>query len=446
MKSNKTIKFLIALLIVTTAFGLEWQWLDYPAARRNGMMIVDSLNQRIIFFGGTSVNANGMWYNDVWELPLDTTVGYSWHRLSPSGSPPEERCWSAAVYDPEHQRMIIFGGLHSSTLLNDVWTLNLTLGNESWERQYPSGAAPSPRYATYYIYHPTRKSMIVFGGTGDYVHFDDAWELKLDLDSVLWQEIPITGTRPMSRGGGGGFFDAANNRMIIFGGTHESTFWDDLWALDLTLGSEQWLQLQPSGYVPELTSFSFGHDPNRNIFFIFSGWNPSTWYNDLRALSPSPLSWTQLYPSGQLPVERRNSFGIYDYFNNNFLVFGGDDGGSGYFNETFFIHIDTINVSISEWQSQPKLNSYPALFVNTIASGSVRIRYMLPKLCNISVKILDSNGRVVRNLFSGRINSQTDWLNWNLKNVNNQKVSSGIYYCLLETEDTNISKKFVVTK
>jgi hypothetical protein len=407
------------------------------------MMIVDSLNQRIILFGGTSDRLqNEVWFNDVWEMPLDTTIENSWHRLSPSGNLPEGRCWSANVYDPDHQRMIIFGGQHSSTLFNDIWALNLTQGNENWERLYPSGIAPDPRYAIFYIYHPTRKSMIIFGGNGYAGDFDDAWELK--LDSMSWQPIPITGNRPTTRSGAGGFFDAANNRMIIFAGTHEGNFLNELWALDLNPGNEHWTQLSYSGYVPELTSYSSGYDPRRNQFYIFSGWNTSQYYNNLYALDVSNLSWNQLYPSGDLPIERRNSIGIYDFFNDNFIVFGGDQYYNCYFGDLFYIYLGSAD--IAEWQAQPKLISYPALFVNTIASGSVRIRYMLPKLCNINVKILDSNGLVVWNLFSGRISSQTDWLNWNLKDTNLRTVSSGVYYCLLETGDTKISKKFVIAK
>jgi hypothetical protein len=156
------------------------------------------------------------------------------------------------------------------------------------------------------------------------------------------------------------------------------------------------------------------------------------------------LTWTHRNPSGDLPIERRNPTGVYDYFNNNFLVFGGDGGGSSYYSETFYINFDAT--AITEWQSQPKLSSYPALFVNTIASGSVRIRYMLPKICNINVKIIDANGRVIRNIFSGKINSQTDWLTWNTKDNSGKNMSSGVYYCLLETENTSISKKFVIAK
>jgi hypothetical protein len=445
MKSNKTIKFLIALLIVTTAFGLEWTGIDYPAARRHATMIVDSLNQRIILFGGASNNLNGLWYNDVWEMPLDTLQSYSWHKLSVAGTPPSPRCQHSAVYDAENQRMIIFDGWNNNIIFNEVWALNLTLGNENWERLYPAGTLPETRFDHYAIYHPERKSMIVFGGCGT-ARLNDVWELK--LDSMVWREISITGTRPDGRSGGHEMLDLANNRMIIFGGTSTNTFYSEVWALDLTPGSEHWTQLYPSGSIPTgRTGFASGCDHLRNKFYFFGGWDYN-WnlYNDLHVLDLTTLTWTQLFPSGNLPDARRNPCGVYDFFNDNFFFFGGDNGpyGAGYFGDAFYIYLGSVGAP--EWQSQPALVNYPTLFVNTIASGSVRIHYSLPKICNINIKILNATGRVIRNLFSGKINSQTDWLTWDLKDKNGQTVSSGIYYCLLETEDTNISKKFVVTK
>lgn len=445
MKSNQKIKLLIALLIITTAIGLEWKGIDYPAYRRHATMIVDSLNQRIILFGGASNNANGRWYNDVWEMPLDTLPSYAWHKVSVIGTPPSVRCQHTAIYDTENQRMIIFGGCNNSGNLNDVWALNLTLSNENWERLYPAGTLPETRFDHYTIYHPGRKSMIVFGGCGS-ARLNDVWELK--LDSIIWQEISVTGTRPVARAGGHEMFDLVNNRMIIFGGTSSSTFYNEVWALDLTSGSEYWTQLYPSGSIPTgRTGFASGCDQARNKFYFFGGWDDN-WnlYNDLHVLDLSTSTWTQLFPSGYLPDARRNPCGIYDFFNDNFFVFGGDNGpfGAQYFGDAPYIYLGSVGAP--ECWSQPFLVNCPTLSINTIVSGSVRIQYTLPKICNINLKILDATGRIISTLFSGKISSPSEWLTWNTKTVTGQTVSAGIYYCLLETEDTNISRKFVIAK
>ncbi|MDH5684727.1 MAG: hypothetical protein OEZ20_09710 [candidate division WOR-3 bacterium] len=445
MKYNNLIKFLIILSIVTTAFGLEWKSLGIEP-RRSVSMIVDSLNQRIILFGGTSMYTTGRWYSDVWEMSLDSIQGYMWHKLPVSGTPPAPRCDHSAVYDSRNQRMIVFGGWTAGGFVNDVWALNLTIGQESWVRLNPSGTPPVPRYDAYTIYHPRRNSLIIFGGTGHYTRYGDVWELK--LDRMVWQEITVSGNKPAARGGGGEMFDRTNNRMIIFGGSCLDYAYNEVWALDLTLGNEQWTQLRPTGYMPAARSdIAYGSDPRRgtNKFYVFAGWTfpHSPYYNDLYVLDLNSLVWTRLNPTGDLPEERRNPTGVYDFFNDNFFVFGGDFGG-GYYGETFYINLSSDD--IQEWQSKPMITVTPSLFVNSTTTGKVRIRYILPKTCNINLKILDTNGRIVRNLFSGKINSESDWLLWDMKDNNDRTVSSGVYYCFLETEDTGISKKFVIAK
>lgn len=439
MKNNSKVILLILFLTIATAFSLEWKGLSNPSARRNGGMIIDSLNQRIILFGGDF--AHERWLNDVWTLPLDTTQGYFWRKLSVSGSPPPGRSDHSVIYDPGHNRMILFGGLGSGNIYNDVWALNLTLGNENWELLHPSGTLPSPRLDHYCVYYPERNSMIVFGGAGNYTRFDDVWELT--LDDLTWRQISVPGTKPTGRAGGGAMLDRINQRMIIFGGSSLSNYYNEVWALNRS-ADVSWTQLFPTGNTPgERYDIAFGCDQSRNTFYCFGGGGSSQTYNDLYALDLNALTWTRISPTGELPPGSIDPFGIYDYFNDIFLVFGGIADGS-YSNETYYIYLGTIN--LTEWQSPTHLSSNPALFIKTIVTGSVQIGYALPNLGNINVKIMDESGRIVKYLFSGRINSTNDWLYWDLRDDKGQTVSSGVYYCLLETEDTGIAKKFIITK
>ncbi len=161
--------------------------------------------------------------------------------------------------------MRIFGGDDGSRTLNEIWALNLTLGSENWERLNPSGTPPIARFDQYAIYHPARNSLIIFGGeAGNYQWQNDAWELK--LDSMVWREISVP-SRPAPRVGGGELFDAANNRMILFGGSAWSTWYNEVWALDLTPGNENWTQLYP--YSTTLMSLiyllSTGHNSSLRV-------------------------------------------------------------------------------------------------------------------------------------------------------------------------------------
>ncbi|MEO0109707.1 MAG: kelch repeat-containing protein [candidate division WOR-3 bacterium] len=436
MKANLLIKILV-LSIFISAFGLEWKSI-YPSARRSATMIVDSLNQRIILFGGTSYYLNNRWYNDLWEMPLNNPGRYAWFPLSAAGNLPLPRCDHSAVYDQRHQRMLIFGGWVEEGLTNDVWSLDLTLGQERWERLNPSGTPPVPRYDAYTIYHPRRNSLIIFGGTGDYVWYNDLWELK--LDSLVWREINVSGERPTPRGGGGEFFDRTNNRMIIFGGSAYSTWYNEVWALDLTPGNEQWSQLYPTGPLPTPRSdFSYGYDKNRNRFYIFCGWNYNLGrlFNDTYVLDLSSLTWTQLFPAGEIPEERRNIVGVYDYFNDNFFVFGGDMGGSYYLFETYYLQLPS---GIGEWKMTSNLST-PYLSVQSPANKSCQIRFLLPNLEGVKIRILDLTGRLIKEIYSGK--SLSECLFWDGTDKRNKKVGSGSYFCELETETEILRKRFI---
>ena len=52
------------------------------------------------------------------------TLAQSWTQLSPGGVPPALHWQDTAVYDPDTNQMIVFGGLTPSGRANDVWRLS----------------------------------------------------------------------------------------------------------------------------------------------------------------------------------------------------------------------------------------------------------------------------------------------------------------------------------
>ena len=101
-------------------------------------MVIDVPHQRAVLFGGGSYGEN---YNDVWALCLDTTGGYGWKSVSTNGPTPTARTGHAAIFDPIHNWMVIFGGRSGDTALTDAWALDL--GTAKWQQLAPSGTPPS---------------------------------------------------------------------------------------------------------------------------------------------------------------------------------------------------------------------------------------------------------------------------------------------------------------
>ncbi|MCX7837244.1 MAG: hypothetical protein N2323_04715 [candidate division WOR-3 bacterium] len=430
----------IFLLILGIIFSQEWRAM-YPSARYYSRMIVDTLNHRIILFGGMH-RWYEKYYKDVWEIPLGDTTRYFWIPVKVGGNPITGRANHLLVYVPTQQRAIVFGGEdYWGSRLNDVWSLDLTLGQERWERLYPTGTQPMGRVGTHGIYHPIRNSVILFGGLINSHQVNDVWEL--DFDTLKWQQIFPTGEIPARRSDHCAIFDEENNRMIIFAGSGDGNFYNDLWALNLTPGQERWERLNQTGDIPyERCGFAYGYDPIEKKLYIFGGWNYQigVYFNDVYVLDLRTLNWRRIYPQGEIPEQRRNSCGVFDFYNKRFIIFGGDYHGC-HSNDTYIL--DISQSGIYEWK-RINIISKPQIFVLSLTTNLVKIRYILPNLENMKIEIFDNNGRLVRTIFSGIPTSYTGWLTWDKKDNNQKEVSSGIYYCRLTVSDFSCTQKIVL--
>ena len=95
-----------------------------------------------------------------------------------AGSPPP-RLGPTAGYDASSNRMMVFGG----AAYNDVWVLsnaNGLGGTSVWTNTVAQGAAGSPigRYAHTSVYDASGNRMIVFGGSDDTTYYNDVWVLS----------------------------------------------------------------------------------------------------------------------------------------------------------------------------------------------------------------------------------------------------------------------------
>jgi hypothetical protein len=444
MKLKRFPVLLLGLAVAGSLPAIAWQPL-YPPMRTCASMILDTANHRAILFGGDSRRSTGMIYNDVWQMKLDSGTSRHWEPLNVVGTPPCPRYQHNAVYDPVGERMILYSGCDGTGILNDVWTLKLTPGSESWAQLNPANP-PEARYVVYALFHAARNSLIIFGGTGTSRRYDEVWELK--LDSLVWRQVNVSGSKPAAREGGGTMYDAVNDRMVIFGGTDYVRAFNDAWALDLTPGSEDWQELHPTGDIPdERYDFACGEDRVLNRLYVFAGWSyySGNWYNDTHFLDLAAMTWTEMNVSGQLPFERRNPSGIFDDRSRDFIVFGGDIGSDFGLNETFCLRVGTSG--IAEWQGPSQVNEAASLSVRRLAATSYLVRYHLTHPGTIRVKILDASGRLISRLFSGMASERDGELTWAGRDDQGHAASAGDYYCLLETDNSRLTgAKFILTR
>lgn len=234
-----------------------------------------------------------------------------WTTLGTSVTRPSARKEHGAVYDPNADRMVLFGGAET---LRDTWTLSL---GESpvWTKQAPA-TSPSGRKAMAIIHDPIRRRLILFGGY-DTDFRNDVWTMSLD-GPLYWTQLLPTGTLPGGRMFTLAIYDPPRDRMIVFGGQPPS---NDVWALSLS-GAPQWSQILPSGTPP---SPRFGHagvyDPIGDRLIVFGG---TTGQDETWALSLSaPPTWTQLATAGPRPSGRYLATAVYDSRRARMVVYGG---------------------------------------------------------------------------------------------------------------------------
>ena len=273
----------------------------------------------------------------------------TWTELSLSGGPPLARGFHSAVFDPEMNRMILFGGKTSNAcsgvtpLLNDLWVLENpdgTSGPPNWIQLASSGTPPSGRGYHSAVYDAVHDRMILFGGDpsiGDCGgRGNDVWVLTDATGSEgtsTWNQLNPVGPPPSGRGLHSAVYDPATNRMIVFGGEQAcGSPLSDVWVLDNANGeggSPAWTQLSPAGTPPAgRGSHSAAYDIAANRMIVFGGATASGAINDVWVLenangSGGTPAWIQLGPTGAPPSGRWSHTSVYDLTTNRIVIFGG---------------------------------------------------------------------------------------------------------------------------
>jgi hypothetical protein len=280
---------------------------DPPASRGLQSVVYDSVNNRMMVFCGS--DRSGSRLEDVWVLEdADGSGGApTWSQLmpvsaQPGGLVPVSRRSHVAVYDATTNRMIVFGGEHDNTPLNDTWILqdaNGLGGPPTWIELAPAGTAPSPRATPAAVYDPSANRLIVFGGgvPNQPGAMEDAHVLTHANGTggdPEWVKITPAVSSDLSSPPGlnapTAVYDPSLNRMIVFGGSDnaQSSF-NDIWILSGAngIGNARWTQIFPSpGNAPEPRCYHTAiFDPITNRMTVFAGSQPGRLFDDVWILS-----------------------------------------------------------------------------------------------------------------------------------------------------------------
>jgi len=109
--------------------------------------------------------------------------------------------------------------------------------------------------------------------------------------------------------------------------------------------------------------------------------------------------------------------------------------------------------TVKYWSSvgilESKLKSAECLLLDVIPNPMKThsaIRYALRSEGAVSLSIYDVSGRLIKNLVNEYQQPGTCSIAWNGMDDNDRQVSAGVYFCVLKTEDQQVSKKIVTVE
>ena len=293
-----------------------------PQARVWHGEVYDPVRRRMLVIDGR--DPAGGYINDVWQLDLAAATP-AWTPVVTQGTAPAARECRGALYDPVRDRVLMFGGFGYPDHFNDVWALDLA-GTPTWHRLTPTGTPPAPRRAMSLTYDPVGDRLIVIGGYDEVQFMNDVWALSLS-GTPAWQRLLPSGAVLPARFGHTASYDPARREIVVFGG-YNGAFLGDMYVLSLT-GTPAWSSVSPTPRPSTRDFHTVAFDPPRARLILIGGNRPPGGaLGDLWALNPATRTWTDMTPPQPAwPRNRLGTFAVHDPAGDRVTLFGGYDAG-----------------------------------------------------------------------------------------------------------------------
>lgn len=218
----------------------RWQVTNQPGRPSNilgAQIAYSSKSDRGVLFGGVDLNTGDL-NSDTWTYDPRADT---WTKQAPVVSPPA-RNFGAMVYDEKADKFVLFGGGGASGGLGDTWMYDY--GTNTWTNKKPANS-PAPRVYQSIVYEPNTNRVILFGGvkeetaneaSNSQTPFGDTW--SYDPDTNTWKELSPA-VSPSARGWHALAYDADIGKILLFGGgVSRGQPTNDLWQFDPT--SDTW--------------------------------------------------------------------------------------------------------------------------------------------------------------------------------------------------------------
>lgn len=237
-----------------------------PTGRMNTVMVADPVGDRVLLFGGGQVSADATSFivdNQTWAFDLSTNT---WSQLATTGTRPTARLFHVGAFDRNNRVFYIFGGggadaFTSPTFFQDLWALDVVAG--TWSRVDQGATLPAGRIKGEMDYDPDRNRLLLFGGHDDQQLGNDNDLWTFDLATRTWTNNILGDTFNAPAIGFCDFpadfaivdqcsperreshlFRIFGDKAFMYGGRTDCGLTNDTWILDLN--THQWRQVNGS--------------------------------------------------------------------------------------------------------------------------------------------------------------------------------------------------------
>ncbi len=286
MKVRKII-YLIGILILGCNYQTTSQ--KYPPKLDHLGFSYDKERDKIVLFGGTSVNEDGKytwnsttweWDKNGWNKKNDSTPGYI-------GS-------MSMIYDEAARKTLVMGGINPAKGdLDETWIWN----GKQWEEL--KDTSPGIRLSPAMAYDKANKEIVLFSGCIGNNYTADTWIYS----NGKWSKREVSGPEGVCRAAM--FFDEVRQKVVLFGGAKINyNVSDEMWEWD----GEKWTKVNQGSAIPEgRSNILIAYDENRKKAVLFGGSNGEKVLGDLWEWDGR--SWTEV-EQGTLKPGPREIYGI----------------------------------------------------------------------------------------------------------------------------------------
>jgi hypothetical protein len=264
----------------------------------------------------------------------EAAPGISWERLSPQGSLPPPRRDHSLVTDGAS--LYLFGGRAGAAAMNDLWIYDI--GANAWTLNDSGTIPPELRFGHNAVWDPVGLRMIVFGGQHEATFWDNTYQYN--PTSSTWQRVAPTGPsvpNPAARYGAASALDGDGRLLISHGFTDTGRF-DDTWQLES--GALAWADVSPPDARPLARCLVRGvWDARKSRLLMYGGQsNEAPFMDDLWAWYEEPLGWSRITREPH-PSARNLYAMVYDRERLQTVLIGGRTS-SGPANDVWLFHSD----------------------------------------------------------------------------------------------------------